>query len=98
MPAYVFPGRFPSTRPRRLRSAPWIRDLVAETALRPQDLVLNLILRDETAAAGPIPAMPGIGRHTVDEVVTRAEIAWEAGIKALALFPFTGPDSRSPGG
>ena len=33
------PAAFPYARPRRLRSSPWVRRLVAETVLTPADLV-----------------------------------------------------------
>lgn len=93
-----FPGRFPSTRLRRLRGTPWIRDLTAETTLRPEHLIQAVILREDDTPAGPIPAMSGIERSTVEESVETAMMARDAGVKALALFPHTGPRDRDSDG
>ena len=37
------PAPFPVSRPRRLRQAPWIRDMVAETALGPADFIIEKV-------------------------------------------------------
>ena len=89
-----FPGRYPQTRARRLRSAPWIRALVAETRLSPADLIQAVILREEDAPAGPVPAMPGVARMTPDEVADAAPRLAALGLPALALFPHTRPAQR----
>lgn len=91
-------GTFPTTRLRRTRNAPWVRDAVAQTRLGAADLVQAVILREEDASKGPIPAMPGITRHTVAEAVQLAQRAHGAGIPALALFPYTGPKDRDETG
>lgn len=95
---FGFPGRFPGTRLRRLRQAEFIRELVAEASLRPQNLIQAVILRAEDAPAGPIPAMPGIMRVTATEAVDVAKAARDAGIQALALFPYTSTADRDPAG
>ena len=41
-------GRFPTTRMRRLRNAPWIRDLVAENILTPADFILPIFVSEGT--------------------------------------------------
>ena len=98
MPPSTFPGRFPTTRLRRLRGAPWIRNLAAEVALLPEHLVPSVILRDDDAPAGPIPAMPGIQRLTTAESVELAIRARAAGVQALAFFPYTSREDRDPEG
>ncbi|MGV6819137.1 MAG: porphobilinogen synthase [Parvularcula sp.] len=95
MIASNFPGRYPATRLRRLRHAPWVREMVAEARLAPQNLIQAVILRDDTAEAGPIPAMEGVHRLTVEEAVVAAQHAAGLGIPALALFPYTTPADRS---
>ncbi|MEM6650855.1 MAG: porphobilinogen synthase [Pseudomonadota bacterium] len=87
-------GQFPSTRLRRNRQTPWIRSLVAETSLLPSHLVQSVILREEKNPEGPISAMPGVKRHSVAQAVAFAKQAFEAGIPALALFPYTDIDDR----
>ncbi|WP_370335847.1 porphobilinogen synthase [Parvularcula marina] len=93
-----FPGRFPATRLRRLRGQGWIRDLAAEAELAPRHLIQAVILREDDAPAGPIPAMEGIKRASVNDAVEMAQNAWKNGIKALALFPHTGKEARDPEG
>ncbi|WP_031549905.1 porphobilinogen synthase [Parvularcula oceani] len=92
-----FPGRHPATRPRRLRSAGWIRAITAESRLIPADLIQAMILREDDAEAGPVPAMPGIRRHSVDEAVEAARRARDLGLPALALFPHTSQEQRDAG-
>ena len=98
MSAHHYTGRYPSARPRRLRGAAWARDLVAETRLSPADLVQAVILREEDAPAGPVPAMPRVARATPEEAVGIARRAHALGLPALALFPHTGPDARDAAG
>lgn len=93
-----YPGRFPTSRPRRLRETPWVRELAAETDLGPRHLIQAVILREDDAPAGPVPAMAGVTRSTPDEAVSVARRAHDAGIKALALFPHTGPKHRDSEG
>ena len=97
MSAHPFPGRYPATRARRLRGAPWVRAVVAETRLAPADLIQAVILREDDAPAGPVPAMPGVKRMTTDEVARAAPRLAQLGLPALALFPHTGSEHRSAG-
>lgn len=83
-----FLGGFPSTRLRRLRSAPWIRDIVSESTLRPQDLILPLFIR-ENDAPEVIEALPGVMRYSLNELPGVLECASRLGILAVALFPCT---------
>lgn len=83
-----FYGQFPTTRLRRNRQAPWLRDLVAETTLTVKDLVWPLFLRTSEAQRDVI-AMPGVCRHTLEEVISAVHQAAEVGIPAIALFPNT---------
>lgn len=98
MPLPTITGSFPNTRLRRLRQSPWIRELSAETDLHPRNLIQAVILREDNTPAGPVPAMPNIFRSTVNEAVMMAEQAAAAGVPALALFPYTEKDIRTPDG
>jgi porphobilinogen synthase len=42
--------------------------------------------------------MPGVDRVTVDEAVCEAERAAKLGVPAIAVFPYTDPSLRDPGG
>ena len=89
---------FPMNRPRRLRRTPWMRDLVRETALSPSDLIWPLFVCDGEDVEQPIEAMPGVSRWSVDRVVEQAQIASAEGIPLVALFPYTDPGLKTPGG
>ena len=98
MSAHEYTGRYPLARPRRLRGAPWVRRLVAETRLSPADLVQAVILREPDAPASPVPAMPGVVRVTPREAVEVARDAAALGVPALALFPYTDASARDAEG
>ncbi|MEM9716191.1 MAG: porphobilinogen synthase [Pseudomonadota bacterium] len=87
---------FPLSRPRRLRQAPWIRDLVRENALSAHDLIWPIFVRDGENIEEPIPSMPGVMRRSIDKAVESAARAAEAGIPLLAIFPYTDPDKKTP--
>ncbi len=77
---------FPQTRPRRLRRTPALRALVAETTLRPQQLVLPVFVREGISAPAPISSMPGVVQHTRDSLRQAAVAAAQAGLGGLMLF------------
>ncbi|GAA1000983.1 porphobilinogen synthase [Nocardiopsis tropica] len=77
---------FPQVRPRRLRTTPAVRRLVAEVSLEPRQLVLPMFVRDGIAAAVPISSMPGVLQHTTDSLRAAAEEAVRAGVGGLMLF------------
>ena len=93
-----FPQRFPATRLRRLRAAPWIRNLTAENVLTPADLVWALIVHDGEAPRVPIASMPGIDRLNVAEAAKAARRAEALGIPAIAIFPHIDPSRKDETG
>jgi porphobilinogen synthase len=74
---------FPVTRLRRLRRTDALRDLVRETTLSVDDLVMPLFVAPD---ALPNERLPGLQRHTVDGVVREAEELVRLGVKAVLLF------------
>jgi porphobilinogen synthase len=76
----------PVVRPRRLRSTPAVRRLVAQTRLHPAELILPMFVREGVSAPVPISAMPGVVQHTRDTLRKAAVEAAEAGIGGLMLF------------
>jgi len=100
MSDYVPPpfARFPAARPRRTRASAWSRALVAETRLAPQDLIWAVILREGEGGRDPVAAMPGVERLTVDQAVAAAKRARDLAIPAMALFPHTAAEDRTPDG
>jgi porphobilinogen synthase len=74
---------FPATRLRRLRRTGVLRDLVRETSLSVDDLVMPLFVAPE---ALPNERLPGMGRHTVDSVVQECEDLLRLGVQSVILF------------
>ncbi|SJM59412.1 Porphobilinogen synthase [Brevundimonas diminuta 3F5N] len=81
------PAAFPYARPRRLRSQPWVRRLVAETTLTPADLIWPLIVHDGAEDRQPVASMPGVFRLSPKEAAKAAVEARDLGIPMVALFP-----------
>jgi porphobilinogen synthase len=77
---------YPAQRPRRLRSTPALRRLVAETELRPRHLVLPMFVKEGAAEPVPISSMPGVVQHTRDTLRKAATEAVQAGVGGLMLF------------
>ena len=85
---------YPASRPRRLRQKPWLRGMVAETQLSPNDLIWAVIIQDSEERREAIPSMPGVLRFNIDALVEAAEEAAGLGIPALALFPYVNPAKK----
>ena len=89
-----FPQSFPANRMRRLRTAPWVRNLVAEHVLTPADLVWAIFIHDGEEPRIPIPSLPGQDRLSVDEAAKAAIRARDLGIPAIAVFPQIDPSLK----
>lgn len=79
-------GSFPGSRPRRLRTNPVMRRMVAETRLHPADFILPAFVREGVSEPVPIGAMPGVVQHTRDSLKKAAAEAVAAGISGIMLF------------
>ncbi|MGI9092849.1 MAG: porphobilinogen synthase [Mycobacteriales bacterium] len=79
-------AQFPAARPRRLRSTPALRRLVASTRLCPAELVLPLFVKEGIPEPAPVASMPGVAQHTVDSLRKEAAGAVAAGVGGLMLF------------
>jgi porphobilinogen synthase len=77
---------YPATRLRRLRRNPRLRDLVAETALTPTDLIAPLFVREGIDQPQPIPSLPGVVQHTTETLLKEADRLAGLGVPALVLF------------
>ena len=87
---------FPISRPRRLRQADWMRDLVRENEVSVRDLIWPIFVRDGDAVTEPVKSMPGVNRYSIDKAVDAAMQAADAGIPVVALFPYTNPSVKTP--
>ncbi len=77
---------YPRTRMRRRRDGEWMRRLVAETALSPDDFIWPLFVHEEKKDA-PVESMSGVSRLGADGLRRAAETALRMRIPAVALFP-----------
>ncbi|MFE0460564.1 porphobilinogen synthase [Kitasatospora sp. NPDC058965] len=95
---------FPAVRPRRLRTSPAMRRLVAETRLHPAELILPLFVREGISEPRPITSMPGVVQHTRETLRKAVVGAAEAGLGGVMLFGVpavqdaTGSEGTNPDG
>ena len=85
---------FPDYRPRRLRQSQGLRNMIRETQLSVNDLILPLFVIDGKDVKNPIPSMPGHYQLSVDNFLKTARQALELGIPAIIIFGI--PGSKDP--
>jgi len=90
-----YPGR---SRPRRLRRTPAIRNLVAETVVTAERLMMPHFVLPAEKGHEDIASMPGIARMGIENLVRQVASDLELGIRSILLFGLTGPDGKSPTG
>lgn len=88
-------GRFPHSRPRRMRRDGFSRRLMRETVLTVDDLIYPVFIIEGNARREAVPSMPGIERLTLDELLKEAAELVQLGIPAIALFPVIPADKKS---
>ncbi len=71
-----------------------MRDLVRENRLTAHDLIWPLFVIDGKDKTEAISSMPGVSRHSIDNVVKQVREAAKFGIPMIALFPHTDPVLR----
>ncbi|MFM9036802.1 MAG: porphobilinogen synthase [Actinomycetota bacterium] len=79
-------GRFPASRPRRLRTTQAMRDLVAETRLSVDDFVAPLFVREGIDAPIPIASLPGVVQHSRASLREEVRELCDLGVKSVILF------------
>jgi porphobilinogen synthase len=91
-------------RPRRLRTTLALRELVAETHFRTNQLIQpHFVIEDENGVQ-PIDAMPGISRMGIQKLVERVGLDLKLGLTTCLLFGLTehknsrGSSSTDPNG
>ena len=82
-------------RPRRLRTTAAMRKLVRETRPHPAQLVLPVFVGETSTEIG---AMPGVWRHTVEQIGRVARSAVEAGLGGIMLFGVPDETDKDPRG
>jgi porphobilinogen synthase len=83
---------------RRNRGSDWSRRLVRENRLNVDDLIWPVFVREGTSIREAIPSMPGVDRVSIDLLVSDAQKAADLGIPAIAVFPVTPSELKTPQG
>jgi porphobilinogen synthase len=78
--------KFPSYRPRRLRKDERFREMIRETHLRPDDMILPLFVCPGKGVRRPISSMPGNFQLSIDELIKEVKEAKSLGILGVILF------------
>ncbi|MCZ4694683.1 porphobilinogen synthase [Ancylomarina euxinus] len=87
---------FPQTRLRRLRYNKVVRNMVAETSLSADDLIMPLFVCPGEKVKNPIKSMPGNDQLSVDMLVEKCKELYTAGVKSVLLFGI--PESKDEDG
>lgn len=87
---------FPITRLRRLRSSQILRDMVQETNLTRNDLVMPLFVHYGKGIKNPIVSMPGIFQFSIDLLVIECKRLYDLGVKSVLLFGI--PETKDESG
>ncbi len=91
----TLPGR---KRPRRTRRTAALRNLVAETRVSADNLVMPHFVLPGEHGEEPIASMPGISRLGRAELLAQIETDLALGIRTVLLFGVPGPESKGPDG
>ena len=78
--------KFPSYRPRRLRKDERFREMIRETHLRPDDMILPLFVCPGKGVRRPISSMPGNFQLSIDELIREVKEARSLEILGVILF------------
>lgn len=82
-------------RSRRLRTSAAMRNLVAETDLRPRHLVQPHFVQPH-AGSSEIASLPGIARAGVEDTVRQVERDLKRGLASVLLFGVPDAEAKSP--
>ena len=73
-------------RPRRLRTTPAMRAMVAETSVDPSKLIYPSFVAEGISGSRPISSLPGQAQHDLDGIRRIAEECAELGLAGIMLF------------
>ncbi|WP_440930881.1 porphobilinogen synthase [Candidatus Pelagibacter sp.] len=82
-------GNYPNLRLRRNRKQPWIRRLVQENTLSPNDFILPIFLIDGKNKKEKVNSMPDVYRYSINRLSQIIDKALKLKIPMVALFPKT---------
>ncbi len=87
---------FPVVRLRRLRQSPVLRNMVRETFLTRNDLMMPLFVCPGKNVNNPISSMPGNSQLSVDKLVEKSKELYDKGVQSVLLFGI--PESKDETG
>jgi porphobilinogen synthase len=85
---------FPFLRLRRLRQHPILRDLIRETEINLQDLILPLFIKGREGHKHPIDVMPGLFQIPIPCLSQEVQEIVDLGLKSVLLFGI--PSHKDP--
>jgi porphobilinogen synthase len=88
-------GKFPATRPRRMRKDEFSRRLMREHVVTVDDLIYPVFVLDGEGRSEAVASMPGVQRQSIDLLLETAATCVTLGIPALALFPVVDQSLKS---
>ena len=88
--------QFPVTRLRRLRKTAAIRNMVRETVLTRNDLIMPLFVCPGEKVENKISSMPGNSQLSVDLLVEKSKKLFDSGVQSVLLFGI--PESKDETG
>jgi porphobilinogen synthase len=88
-------GKYPATRPRRMRRDEFSRRLMRENVLTANDFIYPVFVLDGQNRSEAVVSMPGVQRQSIDLLLKTAEECVRYGIPALALFPVVDQSLKS---
>ncbi|KAB8047819.1 porphobilinogen synthase [Janthinobacterium rivuli] len=98
------PAQFPTSRMRRLRATPQLRELFRETEINPRDLVLPIFVDEGSSDFIDIKSMPGVRRIPEAKLAQEIERYARAGLRSVMTFGIShhkdshGTDTLNPDG
>ncbi|PHV33241.1 porphobilinogen synthase [Janthinobacterium sp. BJB312] len=98
------PAQFPTSRMRRLRATPQLRELFRETEINPRDLVLPIFVDEGSSDFVDIKSMPGVRRIPEAKLAQEIERYARAGLRSVMTFGIShhkdshGTDTLNPDG
>jgi porphobilinogen synthase len=87
---------YPATRLRRMRANEFSRRMMRENVVTTNDLIYPMFVIEGDNAREAVPSMPGVERVTIDQLLAEADEISGLGIPAVALFPVTAPEAKTP--
>jgi porphobilinogen synthase len=85
-------------RPRRLRRTARLRDLVAETAIHPNQLIMPHFVMPQATGEEPIASMPGLAQVGTETLLAQVDADLKLGIRAVLLFGHPETGGKTPDG